>query len=55
MTHLHYVIASYISVAVGLGGIFIWLLADRHRQRSALRRLGRLRQNSEKYQRNKTP
>lgn len=55
MTHLHYVIAGYASVAVGLGGIFIWLLADRHRQRSALRQLDSLRQNGEKYHRNKRP
>jgi len=39
MTHLQFVIVSYAAAAIGLGGILIWLLADRHRQLSALRQL----------------
>ncbi|RCL03137.1 MAG: Heme exporter protein D [Candidatus Tokpelaia sp. JSC189] len=52
MTHLHYVIASYTITAVGLGGILVWLLANRHQQRSALRRL---QQNDKKCHWNKKP
>ncbi|RCL02502.1 MAG: Heme exporter protein D [Candidatus Tokpelaia sp. JSC188] len=43
MTHLQYVIMSYVTTFAGFGGMLIWLLVNKHRQRSALQQL---RQNN---------
>jgi len=39
MSHLTFVLASYGVTAFGLAAIFIWLLADGCRQRTALKQL----------------
>lgn len=39
MSHLTFVLASYGVAAFGLAAVFIWLLVDGHRQRTALKQL----------------
>jgi len=39
MTHVHFVAASYAAAAIGLAGLFLWLLAERRRQLATLRQL----------------
>lgn len=51
MTHLQFVITSYAAAATGLAGLFIWLLVDRQRQLSTLRRLEKAGQQPQQFRR----